>query len=58
MEPDEEMVASARVHGKGRVQIPAKIRKKLGIADGSLVVFTEDARGRFIIRAAPKRTSY
>jgi len=43
----------AKVHGKGKVQIPSETRKRLNVKDGDRVYFILDPEGRIILEKAP-----
>ena len=47
------ILAVAKVHGKGRVQIPKQVREALKIEDGGRVYFIQDELGRIYIEKAP-----
>ena len=48
----EIIVATRKVYGHGRVQIPVEIRNELKIKDGDAVAFVRDMWGEFYIRNA------
>lgn len=48
------MPQTARIQTRGRLTIPADIRRALQLADGDGVVFVETALGRFEIKAEPR----
>jgi len=49
----ENVLAIAKVWGKGRIHIPGEVRKMLGIEDGDRIYFVENMMGDLIFRKAP-----
>jgi AbrB family looped-hinge helix DNA binding protein len=46
----------AKVTSKGQITIPIDIRKKLGVREGSKVVFIEEESGKIIVTSAAEAT--
>lgn len=53
MEAMNRLEAAARVSAKAQVVIPKRVRERLGIAPGDLLLF-EVREGELIVRRAPK----
>ena len=45
---EKEIVAIAKVFGRGRIQIPAEVRVRLNLKDGAEVLFIEEDGRVFI----------
>ena len=43
-----------KIYGKGRVQIPSKIRKELQLADGDEAYWIKDPYGKYYIEKVPQ----
>jgi len=50
-----DIIASARIHGKGRIQLPAIVRRKLNVMDGDLIIFIEDSLGNIVIKSGRRK---
>jgi len=48
------ILATRKVHGRGRVQIPKIVRDILKIEDGDLIYFVQDEKMRIFIERAPR----
>lgn len=56
MDQVEGLIATTRVNGRGKTQIPAELVKKMGLIDGDKLAWYEDADGTvFIRKILPKR---
>jgi len=52
------VVRVVKVHGKGRIQIPAEVRKMFEIQDGDLILIYINDRGEVCMKKfTPKLTS-
>jgi len=49
-------IARSKITAQGQISIPAKIRRKLGVGPGSILVWDED-EGRIVIRRAGAHSS-
>lgn len=49
-------IARSRVTSQGQVSVPAEVRRRLGIASGSVLEWDEDG-GRIVVRRAGQYTS-
>jgi AbrB family looped-hinge helix DNA binding protein len=54
VESDRLIVATVKVHGKGRIQIPKDIRQILNISDGERLYFIQDSSGKIFVEKAPQ----
>ena len=52
------VIAVVKVYGRGRVQIPAEVRKELGIKDDDKVAFVYAEDGGIIIKKVEPPTRY
>ena len=52
----ENVLAIAKVWGKGRIQVPQEVRDMLGIQDGDRIYFVVTMMGELIFRKAPSLT--
>lgn len=48
---NEVSIARSRITAQGQISIPAKIRQKLGIGPGSVLIWDEE-KGRIVVRPA------
>jgi Holliday junction resolvase len=48
-----EVMGIAKMHGKGKIQVPYEIRYFLGLRTGDRVYFMEDEQGRVLVEKAP-----
>jgi AbrB family looped-hinge helix DNA binding protein len=53
MTTDQLVIATVKVHGRGRVQIPKEVRQILNIEDGDRIYLIQDASGRIFLKKAP-----
>lgn len=53
---DEKTVilGTMKIHGRGRVQIPKRVRELLKIQDDDLVYFMQDLEGKISIEKVPQ----
>jgi AbrB family looped-hinge helix DNA binding protein len=51
------MAGSAIISSKGQIVIPAKLRKRYGLTEGTMVVFQED-RGRLVLEPSNHAAIY
>ncbi|RQD74779.1 MAG: AbrB/MazE/SpoVT family DNA-binding domain-containing protein [Candidatus Syntrophonatronum acetioxidans] len=48
------IIGKSRITGKGQLQLPAKIRKKIGAEIGDELLFKENDKGEIIIKIVKK----
>ena len=53
MAMDQLIIATVKVHGKGRVQIPKEVRKILNVEDGDRVYFVQNSSRKIFLEKAP-----
>ncbi len=54
MSDQKNFIASAKLHGKGKIQLPSDIRKHLKIKDEDHIIFYQDREGKVFVEGAPK----
>jgi len=54
MSYEKRFIKSATVHGKGKIQVPSIIRKRLKIEDEDQIMFYQDSEGKFFIEISHK----
>jgi len=54
MSYEKSFVASAKLHGKGKIQLPSDIRKHFKIKDEDYIIFFQDREGKVFVEGAPK----
>lgn len=50
---DRVIFAIAKVHGRGRVQLPKEVRESLKVDDGDKIYFIKDELGNILLERAP-----
>lgn len=48
------ILGTMKVHGRGRIQIPKRVREILKIEDDDLLYFMQDLEGKIILEKVPQ----